>query len=618
MVRSPFGGIALALCTTLAAGGAPADSVPDLPDSGPVFFGHVLDAEGTPLPGAMVSVASPKPVHRVTVYSGEDGSYRTPVLPFAGPFELRVRRIGWKDLTVTTLDPGEGFRDFRLARENDPAAVAAQLPANYWMNRVLDRLDEPRHREEFLRQCGYCHQQGSLHTRVARDSEEWSKVILLMGRRGAMISADLRALLPAVFIEAYDPATAVPELTAGMTRPGYGPVPQSEVRHAVIEEWDLGGPGSMQHDVMVHPSGHIYGVDMPFDKLHRLDPASGERKTWDIPPGDLPIGGVFAKRNDSPASSSRVGPHSLQTGPGGEIWITLATGNQLARFDPKTEAFEIIELDSGFYPHTLRIDDRGRVWYTISASNHLGVYDPASGEHRQIRLPARDFKQAMILRAMPFLMWLNRNFDLQGMVAKGDPVIVPIPYGIDIAPDGSVWFSQLNEHRIGRLDPDTGEIEVIDTPFPAPRRLRFDSKGKLWIPSFSGGRIARFDPQTRRFEEWELPTEPRGSETPYALHVDRTTDTVWICGTASDTLLSFEPEAESWRIYPLPTRVTFTREIDFDSQGRIWTSNSNGPAWQIEDGVPRVLRLDPRGVVAHDEPVEQVVSGMVSGIVSGP
>ena len=38
-----------------------------------------------------------------------------------------------------------------------------------------------------------------------------------------------------------------------------------------------------------------------------------------------------------------------------------------------------------------------------------------------------------------------------------------------------------------------------------------------------------------------------------------------------------------------------TREIDFDSEGRVWTSNSNGPAWQIEGGVPRVLRLDPRG-----------------------
>ena len=170
---------------------------------------------------------------------------------------------------------------------------------------------------------------------------------------------------------------------------------------------------------------------------------------------------------------------------------------------------------------------------------------------------------------------------------------MPIPYGIDVAPDGTVFFSQLNEHRIGRVDPESFEVEMIDTPFPAPRRLRFDSKGKLWIPSFSGSLVSRFDPATREFDSWELPIEPLGSETPYALHVDRRSDTVWICGTNSDSLIRFEPPKERFTVYPLPTRVTYTREIDFDEQGRVWTSNSNAPAWQIEGGMPSVIRLDP-------------------------
>ncbi len=597
MLRSFLVALALALCITAAH---PGSSAVQAAGPSPVFSGRIQDANGSPIPGALVSVGSPLPMHRITVYSGEDGSYRTPEIPFAGPYSLRVRRIGWKDLARSVEAPGPG--NLTLERESDPAALAAQLPANYWVQRVLDRLDVPAEREEFVRQCGYCHQQGSQYTRVMRDREAWHKLLLLMGRRGGMISADLRGKLPEIFIEAYDPALAVPELTAGLSDPDYGPVPQPEVRRAIVEEWDLGGPGSVQHDVMVHPSGHVYGVDMPFDRLHRLDPRTGVRESWDIPTGDLPLGGVFASQNEPPSSDARVGPHSLQTAPNGDVWITLAIGNQLARFDPTTESFEIVELDSGFYPHTLRFDQKGRIWYTISASNHLGMYDPATGAHHQHRLPARTWKQAAILWAMPALLWASARFDLRGQVAEGDPVVVPIPYGIDVAPDGIVWFSQLNEHRIGRMDPDTGEIEVIDTPFPAPRRLRFDSKGMLWIPSFSGSSIARFDPATREFVEWELPTEPRGTETPYALHVDRNTDTIWICGTASDTLISFEPASERWRIYPLPTRVTYTREIDFDAEGRIWTSNSNGPAWQIEDGVPRVLRLDPRGIGATGDP----------------
>jgi streptogramin lyase len=107
--------------------------------------------------------------------------------------------------------------------------------------------------------------------------------------------------------------------------------------------------------------------------------------------------------------------------------------------------------------------------------------------------------------------------------------------------------------------------------------------------------IARFDPKTREFRSYPLPIEPQGSETPYAVHVHRPSGDVWICGTNSDSLIRFEPGPERFTVYPLPTRVTYTREIDFDAQGRVWTSNSNVPAWQIEDGMPRVLRLDPRG-----------------------
>ena len=101
-----------------------------------------------------------------------------------------------------------------------------------------------------------------------------------------------------------------------------------------------------------------------------------------------------------------------------------------------------------------------------------------------------------------------------------------------------------------------------------------------------------FDLETREFRRWALPIEPLGSDTPYALAVDPATDEVWICGTNSDTMIRFDPRKEEFTVYPLPTRVTYTREVDFDAEGRVWTSNSNGPTWQIEGGVPKVIRID--------------------------
>jgi streptogramin lyase len=313
-----------------------------------------------------------------------------------------------------------------------------------------------------------------------------------------------------------------------------------------------------------------------------------------------------------PYANSYVGPHSLQVAPDGAIWITLALGNQLARFDTDSETWAIHDLEEGIYPHTLRFDHEGRIWYTMAVSNHVGLLDPGSGEQKSIRLPATSFRQALALRAIPIGLWLGQYFDISGMVSGeggGSTVRLPVPYGIDVAPDGSIWFSQLNEHRIGRIDPKTLDVEMIETPFSAPRRLRFDSQGRLWIPGFSSGLISRFDPESREFRSYPLPIEPLGSETPYALNVQPDTDHVWICGTNSDSLIRFDPEQETFSVYPLPTRVTYTREIDFDAQGRVWTSNSNLPAWQIEGGMPRILRLDPTFQPAEPERLSASLAG---------
>jgi len=586
--------IALAILTLGSAGPSRAQSL---------FTGRIADAHGAPVEGALVSFTRGDPPHTLTVYSGADGSYRTPVLSGTGPWSLRVRRIGWKDLERANVGagPSETRLDLTVERETDPASVAGQLPANRWYALLLAEVNDPVQREELVRQCTYCHQQGNWATRMLRPDDQWEKVLSLMARMGAGLSPELRAQVPKLFTTAYDPATAVAALTAKMSAPDFAPAPAVAVRDAAVEEWVLGGPASMQHDLAVHPDGTIYSVDMTQDKLFHLDPSvpGGKRESFDVPQGDLPLGGVFGGSGSPapPNANAHVGPHSLQVAPDGALWITLALGNQLARFDPKNSRWSIHPLEEGYYPHTLRFDPKGRIWYSVAASNHIGVYDPASGSHRWIRLPAPTWGQAFASRALPFFLWLGRHVDLSGASA-GEGVTAPVPYGIDIAPDGGVWFSQLNAHRIGRIDPETLSVELVDTPFTAPRRLRFDGHGKLWIPGFSSGLLARFDPETREFKTWEIPIEPRGSETPYALNVDRGRDLVWICGTNSDSLIRFDLRTETFTVYPLPTRVTYTREVDFDREGRVWASNSNLPAWQIEGMLPRVLRLDPHAVPA--------------------
>jgi streptogramin lyase len=566
--------------------------------------GLVRDDSGKPVPGAMVTALHREAQRATTVFTDAAGTFQFP--PFEpGIYLLRVRREGYKDLHARPLRcdsercwdasdrPTEVARlDLTVETETDPRELAWQLPANRWMPLLLTRLSSDELREEFTRQCTFCHQQGNWATRIPRSEEDWEKILKLMARMGGVISSDLRSELPRAFNAAYDDQNYL----AALTQPEFvpPPAPVGDAARAVITEWDVGHPASMQHDIVVHADGTIYSVDTNQDQLYRLDPVTDERKSWQIPRGDSPLGGVFNVSGTllAPNSNAHVAPHSLQVAPDGSIWITLCLGNKVGRFDPKTEKWTILEQEDGLYPHTIRFDGQGRVWYTLAVSNHVAMIDPRTGQRRTIRLPARTLGQEIALRILPAFLWAGRYISIADMSAAGEGINLPVPYGIDVAPDGGVWFSQLNERRIGRIDPETFETKLIDTPFPGPRRLRFDSKGNLWIPGFSAGVLARYQPSTGEFKTWKLPIE--GVETPYALNVDRRTDTVWICGTSSDTLIRFEPREERFTVFRLPTRVTYTREIDFDEEGAVWTSNSNFPTWQIEGPGPKIIRLELR------------------------
>ncbi len=554
------------------------------------FTGRVVGVDGAPVAGAMVTAAHPKFLRSTTVFTDWQGRFRLPPLAVAA-YSLRVRRIGYQDLEWSNLYLAPGLVDLDLTMQLEPdrQALAWQLPASRWLALLLARLSSDDHREEFIRQCVSCHQQGNRATRAPRSDEDWAKIFKLMGRMGGFISANLRAELPSAFNSVYEDEAYLDALVPDGSAPPAGP--QGKAGKAVITEWDLGDHASTQNDLVVHPDGNIYSVDTNRDRLYRLNPRSNERKSWAIPRGDSPLGGVFAGSGLLLAqdSEAHLAPRSLQAAPDGSLWVALCLGNKIGRFDPSTGQWEIIEQEAGLCPDTLRFDDGGRIWYTLAVSNHIGVLDPRTGQRGTVSLPTRTLGREIALRLAPVFLRVAEYVSLDVLLAGGR-VGLAAPTGIDVAPDGGVWFSQLNERRIGRMDPEYGTIEMIDTPFGGPHGLRFDSKGNLWIAGFSAGVVARYTPSTRKIDTWKLPIE--GVETPHGLNVDRRTDTVWICGTNSDTLIRFEPNTEQFAVYPLPTRVTYTRAIEFDELGAVWTSNASFPAWHIEGRVPKVIRIE--------------------------
>lgn len=581
----------------LLALAAPASAL-DLTVSGP---------DGKPLPLAMVTIKAERPFRaagddngypherteqrispEITGFAGPDGQLNI-AYPEPGALNLRVRVPGYRDLLKTAV-ASDARLDLQLEPETDPAALAAQQPANAWFA-ALDFGGDDELRKMALEQCGFCHQQGSFFMRRERSEEEWQQVLHRMIGYGARPASELQPKLIETFNKGYADLRQHPEKV-------YKAKPwEAQLAGSRITEWPIGDPFSQMHDLLLHSNGKVYVGDNLQDRLWEIDPKTGQAVVYKTPVDpDDEIGGMFSGRLRGFAKlETTAGIHSFAESPkDGHIFITPSLQRRLFEFDPVSKQFTVHRFGEGLYPHTVRIDPQDNVWFTLALSNQVARFDRGTGEFRLYTLPARGTAEEVSLSLNNVVRKLmNWGLPMHWLPIDRQVTGMPMPYGIDIAPDGKVWFARLHANSIGVIDPADDSVEVIDTPFQAPRRMRVDAVGDLWITAFPEAKIVRYSPADGSFRDYPLPSALNGVETPYALNVDRARQQVWVTGTSSDTLLRLDIASGAWDTFPMPRKVSFTRDVEIAADGSVYTSNSSFPSWQIEDGQPTLIKLTP-------------------------
>lgn len=514
-----------------------------------------------------------------------------------GAFRLRLRKPGFRDLVVAPADLHDGIT-LTMVAETDAMALAEQKPSNAWTSTLSMAIPDADKRKQFMAQCGFCHQQGSAILRRGLNASEWQTAIRRMVGYGSRLSSDLQQRVPALLDAHWRTIQARPELVPDAT-PWH-----ADLAGATISELPIGDGFSQMHDLLAHSNGKVYVGDNLQDRIYEIDPNTGAYTVYRIPPapGDT-LGGLLAGRlRDFPKHDTYQGIHSLVESPrDGHIFITASYQRRLIEFDPAQKSFVRHEMGGGFYPHTLRFDGKDRVWFTLALSNQVAMFDRASGRFSYYDLPFRSVIERLTVKLTPFFFTLiGWGIPIANWVKVDDVSTgVPLPYGIDVTPDGKVWIARLHTDEIASIDPDTARVTMIPTPLHAPRRLRADSDGNLWITMFSESAILRYQPESRAFTAFDLPVAPKGSETPYSLNVDRKNRRVWVTGTNSDSVQCLDIASGTWRFFPLPRRATFTRDVEFDADGRVFLSSASFPSWHIEDGQPTLIQLDPNGVAGR-------------------
>lgn len=578
---------------------------------------QVRDGAGKPLASVMVSVASegqtPRftpdehgyPIERTeysvlterTGFTNERGFLQLEVEP--GAYSVKARLLGFEDSIVSGLKPSIKEVVIMLRAIEDQAEKVLGYPANAWLGSL--RWNQPSDYIQFKLQCAFCHQQGNLMTRAPRDTATWKTHIERMIRYGSRLPTRLQKELPDHLVKEWTRLQDHPEQIVAP------PNPSDRLKGVSIQEWKIGDGFSQTHDMLVSQERDLYVCDNIQDRLYRLIGAAKKNqgslkvKVYRIPhlPEDQNGGMIRSRLKEFPKHDSTSNLHSLaESKKDGHLFFTPSAQRRIIEFDPKTEAFKIHQMSEGLYPHTIRIDAQDRVWFTLALSNQVGMLDRTTGTFRFFNLPARSMRERLTISLMPQLFRImSWGIPVSNLLPIDEiSTGVPLPYGIEVSPDQKIWFTRLYSQEIGVIDPTIADpaaaVRMIRTPWVGPRRLRTDQRGHLWISFYGESKIGRYLPQEDRFEGFDLPVNPIGSDTPYALAVDVPRDRVWVNGNQSDSVFVFEVASQKWLQIPLPRRTTFTRDIDFDLEGNAYTSNSNFPGWHVEGGQPTTIRID--------------------------
>jgi virginiamycin B lyase len=155
------------------------------------------------------------------------------------------------------------------------------------------------------------------------------------------------------------------------------------------------------------------------------------------------------------------------------------------------------------------------------------------------------------------------------------------PHGVIIGPDDAAWVTDGGQNAIVRVDNETEEVTV----YPLPdgqinanlNTAAFDGNGVLWFTGQTGI-YGRLNIETGEMEVWDA---PRGRG-PYGITATPDGD-IYYSSLAGSYIGQVDLESGEVTILEPPTPNQGARRVWSDSQGRIWVSEWNSGNVSVYD-----------------------------------
>ncbi len=271
-----------------------------------------------------------------------------------------------------------------------------------------------------------------------------------------------------------------------------------------IREYDVPTLNARPHDPAVAPDGALWVTEQVANKLGRLDPGTGAFKEYRL------------KTPDS-------GPHGLTADKEGNIWFTAISGGYVGKLNPKTGEITEYRPSDGtkIDPHTPAFDHNGILWFTNEQTNYIGRLDPTTGKMELKPVPtphAIPYGIVITKTNVPFFCEFGTN-----KLAGIDPTTMKIreyplpdagarPRRLALAPDGTIFYTDYARGYLGHFDPASGKL-LHEWPSPGgaeshPYGITIAADGAVWY-SESGVKpntLVKFDPKSQSFSAEPIPS----------------------------------------------------------------------------------------------------------------
>jgi virginiamycin B lyase len=554
------GGFVLAAQTSLVpVSYAQAESRKQAPAA---LSGQVTSTEEGPMEGVLVSAKKQDSTITVTVATDQTGHYRFPAAKLdPGQYAISIRAVGYDLAGPSSVDLTAQHPPTADIKLRKAANLAGQLTNAEWIESVPGTTEQ----KIFLRNCVTCH---TLQRPImsSHDADEFVQVQLRMASHTNQSTplVQQKRLAPRLSVQleqhGEDQLTrqnAVLEKQAQFLSSinlsqgsewNYPlktfPRPTGRATRAIITEYGLPERTRQPHDVIVDSDGMVWYISFGEQILGKLDPKTGKTTEFPVP----------VLKQGAP-----TGELALRPDQDGNLWIGMMYQAAFAKFDRKTEKFQIFsfppELNKDYTQinqvDALHAKVDGKIWVQDSGTFTLERLDLATGKFE---------------------------------VFKPYPEPSPNIYDVISDAQNNAYFTTFGLDQIGRIDAKTGKITYYKTPTPnsAPRRGSVDSAGHVWFGEYRGNRIGMFDPETEQFHEWTPPT-------PWAMPYDVVADKngeAWAGSMLNDRITRLNPKTGQMTDYLLPRETNIRR---------VFVDNSTNPVtfWVGNDHGASIVKLEP-------------------------